>query len=88
MRARCRNPHNDDFKNYGGRGILVCEHWNHFGTFFADMGERPAGKTLDRLNVDGHYEPDNCQWATPIQQANNKRSNHLITINGVEKTLQ
>jgi hypothetical protein len=88
MRARCRNPKNQDFANYGGRGIRVCERWDDFGAFFADMGERPVGMTIDRKDTDGQYEPANCRWATDEQQANNRRSNHLITINGEQKTLQ
>ncbi len=88
MRARCNNPNNDDYKGYGGRGIQVCERWDSFADFFADMGERPVGTSLDRIDVNGDYEPDNCRWADASTQANNKRSNRIIEFNGETKTLQ
>ena len=73
MKARCNNPKNRSYKDYGGRGITVCARWSNFVNFLADMGEKPAGKTLDRKNVNGNYEPDNCRWATPKEQALNRR---------------
>lgn len=74
MLSRCYNSHEAGFKNYGGRGIAVCERWHSFKNFLADMGERPAGKTLDRFpNNDGDYEPGNCRWATPKEQKANQR---------------
>lgn len=88
VRARCRNPNNDDYPRYGGRGIKVCARWDDFALFFADMGPRPDGLTLDRINRDGDYEPVNCRWADKYQQANNRSNNWEITINGVTRTLQ
>jgi hypothetical protein len=88
MRARCRNPNDSDFADYGGRGISVCERWDDFPAFLADMGERPGGTTLDRIDVDGNYEPGNCRWASGKAQANNKRSNLRLELNGQVRTLQ
>lgn len=78
MRQRCNNPNNQDYPNYGGRGIIVCERWNDFKKFYEDMGERPIGTTIDRIDVNGDYEPFNCRWATPTEQARNKRNNHIM----------
>ena len=85
MRYRCGSS---DDKNYGGRGISVCERWNNFSTFLADMGSRPSLKhSIDRINVNGNYEPDNCRWAVSKVQGRNKRTNHLLSVNGVTATL-
>jgi hypothetical protein len=74
MIGRCTNPRATDYRFYGGRGIQVCDRWRHsFPVFLADMGERPLGTTLDRINNDGDYEPGNVRWATPKQQAANRR---------------
>lgn len=73
MRSRCLNRNDDRYYQYGGRGILICERWNIFNNFLADMGIRPKGTSLDRINVDGNYEPSNCRWATPKEQSRNLR---------------
>lgn len=73
MRSRCNNPKAQNFKWYGGRGIRVCPEWGSYEAFLADMGERPAGKTLDRIDSDGNYEKQNCRWATAKEQAETNR---------------
>ena len=73
MLARCERPSHHAFRWYGGRGIRVCDRWRVFAHFATDMGARPAGQTLDRINNDGNYEPGNCRWATRAQQAANQR---------------
>lgn len=76
MHDRCKNPKNTSYKNYGARGILVCNRWESFDLFTLDMGIKPKGMTLERINNDGNYEPDNCTWATPTEQLANRRNSH------------
>lgn len=79
MKDRCQNPDNHAFKDYGARGITVCKSWSeNFDNFFADMGERPEGLTLGRIDNDKGYAPDNCRWETWRQQLNNKRNTLFI----------
>jgi len=88
MRSRCLDAKNSFYANYGGRGIKICKRWQKFENFFADMGYKPSSKhTLDRINNDGNYTPNNCQWATQHQQARNRRGNRLLTINGKTQCL-
>lgn len=73
MRQRCNNPNDNAYMNYGGRGITVCPRWGLFMNFYEDMGPRPKGMSLDRIDPDGGYAPDNCRWASATVQSHNKR---------------
>ena len=88
MIARCYAPSDKSYKRYGARGIVVCERWREsFANFIADMGERPTGCSLDRVDNDGPYSPENCRWATITQQNTNTRQNHRITFGGEALTI-
>ncbi len=88
MILRCTDRNNQDYLLYGGRGIKVCERWMESPkNFFDDMGDKPAGKTLDRIDVNGDYCPENCRWATWTEQQNNKRNNFIIDVHGKKMTL-
>lgn len=82
MNRRCHNEHSKEYYMYGGAGVTICERWSSFENFYADMGERPAGTTLDRIDGTRGYSPDNCRWATPAQQSLNRKSTHWIEHNG------
>jgi len=84
MLFRCSNPKAVDYALYGGRGIRVCERWKVIENFIEDMGPRPSVKhSIDRIDNDGNYEPNNCRWATPIEQGRNRRGNRMLTYNGM-----
>jgi hypothetical protein len=89
MKRRCYNKNEKAYSNYGGRGIKVCDKWlKSFESFLKDMGKRPSPKhSIERRDVNGNYEPSNCYWATDLQQANNTRANHKVTINGITKNI-
>jgi hypothetical protein len=84
MLGRCRNPKHPAYSNYGGRGISVCKRWLDFSSFYADMGPRPLGKELERINNEGNYEQGNCCWETKKQQAINRRTTRFISFEGRE----
>jgi hypothetical protein len=88
MHNRCYNINHKSFAHYGGRGIFVDPRWHRkagFEAFVADMGERPEGSSIERVDNDGPYSPENCRWATQMEQAKNKRNNRWLTANGVTK---
>lgn len=87
MRDRCTNSHRSDYKYYGGKGIAVCQRWNSFENFFADMGEPPLGLTLDRIDSSKGYEASNCRWATRKTQVDNSSRIVPVSVDGVEKSI-
>lgn len=87
-KTRCFNPNTRTFKDYGGRGITMCDRWrDSFPAFLIDMGPCPRGHSVERIDVNGHYEPGNCRWASRFDQANNTRVNHVVSFNGRVQTI-
>lgn len=87
MVRRCTDPNHPSYRNYGGKGIKVCREWRRFDGFLSDMGERPDGKTLDRIDSSKGYSKNNCRWITMQEQGNNRANNHRITHNGETHTV-
>lgn len=91
MRQRCSNPNAQNYHRYGGRGITVCDRWldkkNGFLSFISDLGERPPGTTIERVNNDFGYSPENCKWSTRKEQYANRSTNHYIEFNGERRTI-
>lgn len=89
MINRCHNERSDNYCRYGGRGIFVCAQWREsFAAFLADMGLRPAGTSIDRIDNDGSYEPGNCRWASTLEQVRNRRQSLILVVNGAAKTVE
>jgi hypothetical protein len=88
MKQRCLNPNATGYDLYGGRGIKICERWLKFENFVADMGVRPDGRTLDRIDNNGNYEPGNCRWSTSHEQNRNRSKLHMITWNGKTQCIE
>lgn len=88
MKTRCTNPNSKSYADYGGRGIKICERWlNSFENFLEDMGERPKGHSIERVDNDGDYEPGNCRWASQRAQVNNTRQNRYLEFDGRSQTI-
>lgn len=86
IRQRCNNPKSQAYKYYGGRGIKICERWSSLENFLADMGHPEPSMSIDRIDPNGDYCPENCRWATRAQQQSNRRNNHFIEFNGKRQT--
>jgi len=88
MMARCYNKNHHAYKNYGGRGIIVCERWLDFALFYEDMGNRPSGRfSLDRIEINGNYFKQNCKWSNDFEQARNRRDSVYFELNGERRTI-
>lgn len=88
MLSRCQNPNSESFKDYGARGIKVCDRWQSFENFYADMGDKPSPThSLERIKNEEGYSPGNCKWATKAEQVANKRNNRLLTVDGLTLTI-
>jgi hypothetical protein len=87
MKDRCTNPNSKAFSRYGGRGITFCKRWEDFELFYFDMGPCPSGKSLERIDNNAGYGPENCRWATRREQQNNRRINVRVTLRGCTKTV-
>lgn len=87
MRQRCFNKNSASYPIYGGRGITVCDRWQAFENFLEDMGDPPVGTSIERKDNNGNYEPDNCRWATKVEQGNNRRDNRYVILSGQRMTV-
>ena len=87
MRQRCNDPNSPVYHHYGGRGITVCDRWNDYANFLSDMGERPKEMSLERIDNNKGYSPENCRWASMKEQSKNRRTNRMITYNGQTKSV-
>lgn len=88
MKSRCYNPNDPYFSRYGGRGIVVCDRWrDSFANFLADLGKRPDWHSIDRIDIDGNYEPKNCRWASTKEQNRNRSDTFWVTLDGQRKSL-
>lgn len=88
LKSRCNNPKNKSYADYGARGITVCERWLVFDNFLADMGRAPSGTSIDRIDNNRGYEPDNCRWANSFTQTYNRRNSLLLEIDGITRSIK